>query len=621
MMGGIPLKKTLTNMIITYILVAIPLSVFLYVIIEYFYQDSLTKNQVNGLEIITLTFLNIGLGALSVFFWLGKENKERLALTSVVADNTNQSVLITDSANKIIYANPAFYLMSGYSKVETIGENPSFLKSGRHSKAFYQTMWRSIEEFGFWEGEIWDKKKNGTLYPKKMTIQVLRDKKNRIKYHVGLHEDLTEILKKEEDIYQATHYSHGTNLPNANLLIKLLQNSITDEEHPFYVLYGGIKNRAYIESILEDGKYNKAMIALTTLFKSLIPIDALVAELDKDTLCIVVPQSDTDITLIAKTLVDSAKNFMLDHLIPFDIRFGVSSYPKDATNAKNLIQYAHIAQAFVSKSHSQYVGFYLPEYSTVIANELKLEQALSQAVIKNELSLHYQMQVDAKTGKLRGVEALMRWHNEELGNISPSIFIEVAEQKGYIHALGDYLISQIKEDYPKLSPNHDLIVSINTSARQLEDERWAERIKDLVVSKVIEPANIEIELTESAMIADQEKTEAYIKTLKDLGVRIAVDDFGIGFTSLRLLEHLPINTIKIDQSFVKTYPNSQGNIAKSIIGIASNLGLTVVAEGVETDMQRQFLLDNHCHYHQGYLYSKPLPLNEFVKKTQERNHL
>ena len=567
--------------------------------------------------------------AIVIVTYYFKKDKNQLELTKNIADSTNDAVIITDSNTNILYANRAFEKYTGYRREEVMGLRPSHFKSDKQGRDFYKDMWKEINEKGIWQGDLWDRKKNGVIYPKNLTIIAIKDKSNgRTVNYIGIFKDLTNLKETEKYVSKLKNYNLSTNLPNENLLVKLMKNSITSDKRLFAVIYFSIDN--YNKMIVQFGKgqYKQLIKVMINNIESITTKDDFIAQTSASKFVIVLKSKEninTTKEFMDEFVEKSKRAVILDEKEMYlDIKSGIAVYPKDGENANELISNANIALEMLLGDKGENYRFYKPEFRELLSRESELELLLSKAIVNNELDIYYQPQIESYRENMVGAEALLRWKNEKLGHVSPAKFIPVAERTGLIVEIGNWIIDRVCGDIKSFEglKGDDFKVSINISAVQFKDSDVLKQMTEAIERYGINPKNLEIEITESLLLEDLDVINEKLKMFKDLGISVAIDDFGTGFSSLSYLKKLNIDKLKIDRSFIKDYPeNDNGEMVEIITAMGKKLKLKVITEGAETKEQVDYLRRVGCNLIQGYYYSKPLPkdsFEEFYKsKTRE----
>ncbi|MEG1254624.1 EAL domain-containing protein [Clostridium sp.] len=552
--------------------------------------------------------------------YYNKKDKEELNITKIIPENINDAVIITDYKTNIIYANNAFEKATGYSKDEVLGLKPNYFKSNKQSPEFYRGMWKSIHEKGYWKGELWDRKKDGMLYPKKINIFEINNNSNRnaLKY-IGIFTDLTKLKKEQEYIAKLKNYNFETNLPNENLLLRLINSSINGKVNNFFVIYFSIEN---YNSIMLDLEQDDQVFlnVLIERIKSMINEEDFIAQISKNNFVIGVSSLNNieELEHFLEGFFEGNKKsvYLKEKELFFNIKAGISIYPKDASTANELIINAYIALEKVLDEKEKNYLYYEETFKNNIRKEVEMDLFLRKAILNNELNVYYQPQIQIDKEKIVGAEALIRWNNNQLGSISPDVFIPLAEKTGQIIEIGYWLIERIFKDYSSIKEklSSDFRFSINVSPIQFKDKNLLPNFKKLIKQYKVNPENFEIEITESVLMFDVNIINEKLHEFKELGITVAIDDFGTGFSSLSYLKNLNIDKLKIDRSFIKDYPEKDnGEIAQVITNMANKLGLKVIGEGAETIEQVNYLQSVGCQLIQGYYYCRPLSKNDFYE--------
>jgi diguanylate cyclase (GGDEF)-like protein/PAS domain S-box-containing protein len=542
------------------------------------------------------------------------EDQQRQAAT--VFENTAEGVYVTDPEGQILNVNPAFTEITGYALEDVIGKTPEIWRSDRHDETFYRQMRHDLDTQGRWQGEIWNRRKDGSLIPEWLNISVVRDDAGRIMNYVAVFTDITALKRSQEELERLAHYDALTGLPNRLLL------------------------QARMAHAIEQAKRAQTSLALIFLdldrFKNIndsfghLAGDKLL-QLAADRLVHCVRRDDTvarisgdEFVLLLETVNDAAKSARVAEKVlasfsdPFDFdgrsvhvtaSMGICAYPRDGADVQTLLRNADAAMYRAKEQGRMTYQFYTQELTTRVRERVTLESSLRRAAARGELRLVYQPQVSLADGRLRGVEALLRWRHPELGDISPVKFIPVAEECGAIIGLGEWVLREACEQACQWReaqvPFHH--IAVNVAGPQLRADFVGEVKRTL--SYYALPADcLEFEVTENFIMREVERGVAALEGLQALGTRLAIDDFGTGYSSLSYLKRLPIDKLKIDQSFVRDIPDDADDmaIAEAVIALGRSLRLDVVAEGVETTEQAVFLSQRGCDQAQGYLYSRPI---------------
>jgi len=553
----------------------------------------------------------------------------RVAATAFEA---HVGILVTSASNEILRVNRTFTEITGYSSEELIGQSPKILKSGHHSATFYQVMWETIKRTGSWQGEIWDKRKNGEIYPKWLTITAINDETGNATHYVATQSDITERKAAEAEINSLAFFDPLTQLPNRRLLLDRLNHALASSARSGKagaLLFIDLDNFKTINDTLGHVMGDSLLKLVAERLTSCVREGDTVARLGGDEFVVVLEDlSKIPLEAAAQTEIIGEKILgALSQPYLFDRNefhctssIGVALFYNQEQEIEALFKQADIAMYQGKKDGKNALRFFDPKMQDIISARVELEGELRKALERNQLHLYYQIQVD-QSGKALGAESLIRWIHPIRGMISPAQFIPLAEDTGLILKIGRWVLEtacmQLKAwQHDELT--RDLVLSVNVSAKQFRQANFVAQVQEVIQHQEINPTLLKLELTESMLLENIEDIIQTMNELKAIGVRISLDDFGTGYSSLQYLKCLPLSQLKIDQSFVRDIATDSSDraIVSTIIAMAHGLNLNVIAEGVETEEQRQFLLEKGCSHFQGYLFGKPIPiaqLNALIK--------
>ncbi|PXW88261.1 PAS domain S-box-containing protein/diguanylate cyclase (GGDEF)-like protein [Nitrosomonas sp. Nm84] len=556
---------------------------------------------------------------------------ETLKQAAAVFESAREGIVIVDLEPRILAVNRAYTEITGYSEAQVLGKNPKVIRSGRHDEAFYKAMWSSLIQVGYWRGEIWNRRKNGEIYPQWLAINTVRNDRNEPCNYVGVFTDITQVKESEERLMRIAHYDPLTGLPNRLLVQSRLHHAIERAQRHNYrlaTLYLDLDRFKNVNDSLGHPIGDELLIMLASRLKKRLREEDTLARLGGDEFLLVLEniRDPSEPTTVAKTLINLLTTpFTLPsgHEIFINASIGISVFPDDASSVTELIQHADMAM-YLAKQEGRNTYRYHTEALSIAANErLVLETRLRYALTAGEFVLHYQPLIHAGSGRVVGVEALVRWQPPDKAMVPPGKFIPIAEETGLIVPLGEWVLrtacAQGRAWMDAGLP--PLVMAVNLSVRQFQSANLIELVQRVLAETQFPATCLELELTESMFMEHAEQSIDTLRTLKALGVRLAIDDFGTGYSSLTYLKRFPIDKLKIDQSFVHGLaddPNDR-EIAATIIAMARSLKLTVLAEGVESEEQLDFLRQHGCDYYQGFLFHRPVPALEFEAWIREKS--
>ncbi|HEX5804163.1 MAG TPA: EAL domain-containing protein [Azospira sp.] len=552
-----------------------------------------------------------------------KENEETIRLWATVFENSGEAVMITDPQNRIISVNQAFTHITGYAPGEVIGENPSKLGSGRHDATFFAEMWRRLSGSGHWQGEIWDRRKSGEIYPKWLGISAVRDTHDRLTHYVAVFSDISERKAAQERIEYLARHDPLTGLPNRATLADRLEQALAHAARTqtrIAMLFLDLDRFKTINDSLGHPVGDALLQELTRRLKGAVRETDTVSRLGGDEFVILAGElNDPEMagSIAGKILAAVHQPFVIDgHRLLTSISIGIALYPDDGDDFGTLLKKADIAMYHAKDAGRNTYHFFTAQMNAHAHERLLIQNHLQQAIEKSELVLHFQPQVALDTGRIIGAEALVRWRSPDLGLVQPDRFIPMAEESGAIVAIGDWVLH---EACRQARAWHDegldpFPVSVNISALQLRHGDFVDRVMRTLEETGHDPAMLELEFTESILIHDIERVLGQVRRLKARGITIAIDDFGTGYSSLSYLKRLDVDRLKIDRSFIRDIGSDPDDaaIVRAVTQMARSLRLKILAEGAETVEQTRFLLAEGCREVQGFLYSRPLAADEFA---------
>jgi diguanylate cyclase (GGDEF)-like protein/PAS domain S-box-containing protein len=552
------------------------------------------------------------------------ETELRIAAT---AFESQEGIIVTDASRQILRVNRAFTNITGYAAEEVIGKNPSLLSSGRHDAKFYEAMWSGLNQTGTWQGEIWDRRKNGEDYPEYLTITAVKDSAGKISNYVATLTDRTVSKKAEEEIKFLAFFDPLTHLPNRRLLLDRLQHALATSARSGKqgaLLFLDLDEFKALNDTHGHDIGDLLLQQVAERLTALVRESDTVARLGGDEFVVMLEnlsEHDLEAAAQAETIgnkILSAFNqpYQLGHQqCQSSTSIGITLFNDHERQIDEMLKQADIAMYQAKKAGRNSLRFFDLQMQININARAAMEGELSKALQQQQFQLYYQIQVDG-SGHPLGAEALIRWNHPERGLIPPLQFIPLAEETGLIFPIGQWVLdtacAQLKA-WQQDVVSRNLTLSVNVSAKQFRQADFVARVQATVQNHAINPMRLKLELTESMLLEHIEDTIASMNTLQAIGIQFSLDDFGTGYSSLQYLKQLPLDQLKIDRSFVRdiAIDSSDQAIVSTIIAMASSLDLNVIAEGVETEEQRQFLVSRGCNAYQGYLFGKPVPIAQF----------
>jgi len=547
-----------------------------------------------------------------------RDSEEQLRLALTVFRNSIEAIIVTDAQQRILSVNQAFTDVTGYTSAEAVGQTPRLLHSGHHDRGFYEAMWRDIQINGFWQGEIHDRRKDGTLYPAALSISTVRDRSGRVTHYVAVFSDITERKASEARIAFLAQHDPLTGLPNRTLLQDRLDQSLAQAARHgtrIALLFLDLDRFKTINDSLGHMVGDRLLQGVALRLASCIRETDTVSRQGGDEFLIVLTDIHVpdDAARVAEKILDKlCPAFEIEgqqHATSFSI--GIALYPEDGECAETLMKNADTAM-YHAKEEGRNTYRFFDEVMNVNALErLHMENALRRALDQQEFQLYYQPQVNLASGRIIGMEALLRWFSGTLGGISPAHFIPLAEECGLIVPIGRWVLfeacRQARQWQDRGLP--PVPVAVNLSAMQFRRADMVATVREALESAGLDARWLELELTESLLMQSGAEVEATLRELKALGIRMSIDDFGTGYSSLAYLKRFPVDCLKIDQSFVRdlTEDPDDAAIVRAVIQLGRSLRLEVIAEGTETPDQLDFLRMEGCSAAQGYVFSPPLP--------------
>ncbi|MBS1143192.1 MAG: hypothetical protein H6R14_598 [Proteobacteria bacterium] len=558
---------------------------------------------------------------------LDKDDPSGLAFLSAF-EQSHEGMLVTDGENRIVAVNEALIRQSGYTPEELLGQNPRILSSARATPEFYADMWQALATKDYWEGEIWNKQKDGSNYPRRLKITVVRGPDGSVRNYVANFTEIDASHEVADRLAYLAYHDPLTDLPNRLAFESQLAQSLRiceRENRQLALMLIDLDNFKNINDTLGHHVGDLLLQDVALRLRECVRISDLVARIGGDEFVVVLPEIDSPLTAarvatkIQSNLADSYR--IAEHVLYATPSIGISLYPIDGNDTGTLLRNADTAMYHAKNAGRNNHQFYTARMNEAAGERLQMENELRQAIAaispaNSEFALHFQPQIETSTGRVLGMEALLRWNSPRFGMVPPVRFISIAEDTGLIQPLGDWVIWETCRliRVMKREGITGIRVAINMSAQQLRHENLLLLVRGALDCYDLLPSDIELEVTESTAMENPEMTLSILDQLSAMGIVLAIDDFGTGYSSLAYLKHLPIQRLKLDRSFVtdiETDPNDAA-ICTATIALGHSLGLELVAEGVETEAQRDFLAGLNCDILQGYLYSKPMPFDAML---------
>ena len=550
-----------------------------------------------------------------------KRTEEQLELYATAFNNSSDAVVILDRSFNILAVNQTYTQITHYTSDDVVGSNEQFLCSENNPTNFQQILMRRVAKRGQWSGESWDTRKGGEVFPQDLAVNGVYDVKNELTHYIAVFSDITERKKTEEELRFMANYDTLTKLPNRGMfqgsLLRAMQNAKRNSEQ-LGLLFIDLDKFKQVNDVLGHDAGDELLQQVAERLKNTVRDADMVARLAGDEFTIILENihSDREAEIVAKKILMAFETGFLvkGHDTGVGASVGISLFPHDATETEALLQCADTAMYFAKSLGRNNLKFYSPGMNTESDSRSKLERELRAAFNRRELDVYYQPKVNVVTREVVGFEALLRWEHSELGWVSPTEFISVAEDSGLIKPIGEWVLRQSARQlkiWHALGYKH-LHMAVNVSAKQFQLADFPLEVAIILREEGVDPKHIELELTESLIMDNPDKVILMLHVLKNLGVHLSVDDFGTGYSSLSYLHRFPIDTLKVDRTFVSEMDNGEdgATIAATIINMAHNLNLSVVAEGVESHSQFELLSALDCEMIQGYYFSRPLPARD-----------
>jgi len=552
-----------------------------------------------------------------------RNDEDSLRQAAAVFDATQEGVLVTDAQQRIVHSNPAFSRITGYSQEEIIGLQPSLLKSGRHDATFYHSMWQALENRGAWSGEVWNRRKNGEIYPQWQNIRAIRDDKGEISHFVAVFSDISALKRSQRELDYLAHHDPLSNLPNRLLFTERVEHALERakrDDRRGAVLLVDLDHFKHINESLGHNIGDLLLKEVGERLAQQLNAGVTLARLGGDEFGLLCEDcsSAEGATGMAQLVLSCLKQ-------PFEVMgqelfisasIGISLYDQDSQDVAQVLRNVDSALFKAKSSGREGYAFYTEELTQYARQRVELVSALRHALENDELRVYYQPLICLKDQRMIGAEALVRWQHPERGLVPPGEFIPIAEESGLIGAIDAWVLEHAcRQMVAWQAAGAELrFVAVNVSSRLFSRGELDLRVARILAETGLDPALLELEVTESAVMENADAALALLGRLRELGVRLAIDDFGTGYSSLARLKRMPVHKLKLDQSFVRGLPHDQDDVAitRAVIALGHSLGLKVLAEGIEQIEQAELLLALGCDHAQGYHFGRPQPASELL---------
>lgn len=554
-----------------------------------------------------------------------KGYEDKLELANLVYQAIGEAIMVADADNRIVTVNPAFTKLTGYSLHEAVGQSTALLKSGRQSENFYQIMWHALETTGHWQGEIWNRRKNGDMYLEWLTISTVYDEQNKVRHRVAMFSDITDQKHAEQTIWQQANFDSLTGLPNRNMFYERLAQEMKKSRRlglPLALLFLDLDHFKDVNDTLGHGKGDLLLKGMAQRLLTCVRSTDTVARLSGDEFTIILAElhEPDSIERIAQDILHQlTQPFELEGDCAYvSVSIGITLYPEDSHDIETLVKNADQAMYAAKEQGRNRRHYFTVSMQEAALSRMRLINDLRSALAERQFRLAYQPIVDLATGEVHKAEALIRWQHPTRGLISPAEFIPVAEATGMIIDIGEWVFRETTRQVAQWRAKHhvEFQVSINKSPVQFQKEgdghlAWFEHLRKLGLPG----QSIVVEITEGLLMDANTAITEQLLAFRDAGIQVSLDDFGTGYSSLSYLKKFDIDYLKIDQSFTRNLGPETDDLAlcEAIIVMAHKLGIKVIAEGIETKAQCDLLIAAGCDYGQGYLFSEPVSADEFER--------
>ncbi|RTQ93215.1 sensor domain-containing protein [Lysinibacillus telephonicus] len=546
-----------------------------------------------------------------------------------IFENVSEGIMVTDVNKKILVVNPAFEKVTGYKSKEVVGKNPTILQSGVHERAFYNEMWKSIQNHGVWQGEIWNRRKNGDIYPEWLTIMSIKDEHGIVTNYCGIFTDLSERKIVESELEKRALTDSLTEVNNRFAYLKkmnsLLESSeIISNKVQHAVFFLDLDRFKQVNDTLGHTTGDLLLVEIAQRIKRLLNSKDLLARYGGDEFVITLTniRHPREAAKFAEQVIREIEKpvFINNQEIFVSTSIGISIYPHDGDTTEDLVNRADKAMYFSKQNGRNGFSFYFEDLNIDSKRVIVLDSELRKAIENRDFTLNFQPKVSTQLNKIVGLEALVRWESEKLGSVSPAEFIPYAEETGLIIPISEIVLEKACEDLAKLrlAGYSKISIAFNVSSIHFQQQNFLESIQKILEKNNTSAQNFEIEVTERTVMNNDSDTIRKLVRLKQLGFKLSIDDFGTGYSSLSYLVRFPLDYLKIDRSFIQHIVSLDDKqaVVDAIIQMAHRLNMQVIAEGVESVQQLNILREMGCDYIQGYYYSKPVSMDGLIEFLQ-----
>ena len=559
------------------------------------------------------------------------EQEQRIA---AIAFESQQGMMVTDAGARILRVNKAFTTITGYAGAEVIGHPARMLSSSRHDEAFFREVWQQLEQHALWEGEIWNRRRSGEVYPAHLTISAVRDEGGSVTHYVGCFTDITQSKASEEEIHALVYYDHLTGLANRRLLIERLRQALAHSNRDAWfgaLMFIDLDDFKNINDLLGHHAGDELLTQAAARLSTAVREADTVARFGGDEFVVLVEQLPSDSVAAAAAARRLAEKLAEKMGSPYTISnqrhfctasIGIAMFTDEVQTVEELMQSADLSMYEAKRQGKNQIRFFDPVMQQKVSERLQLEADLREALAQDQFDLHYQAQCDGD-GRIEGVEVLARWQHPRRGSVPPGVFIPAAERSGYMPTLGRRLLEKACIQLGRWAGDPRfaaLRLSLNVSAGQLYEPDFVAETRALLERTGYPADRLVFELTETMLISDMEAAIQTMEALRNMGIRFSIDDFGTGYSSLAYLQRLPLDELKIDRSFIHHLPDDASSLAivRTIVALARTLGLRLIAEGVEAAPQRDSLAHEGCTSFQGYMFYRPVSIDAFEAAVKAR---